>query len=129
MTELISDRKCPSCGNNTGVVMHFEEIPCTCGRSVKMEYIVCECGYSWRSADDKFLDGCIINVENVEELINEVEEFFEDQGVFNNMQQGGSMEELIHRCLRCGEVVVQVNPTTFECPICGFSWEMGEFNE
>jgi C4-type Zn-finger protein len=129
MAEIISDRKCPSCGDNTGAVMHSESIPCTCGRSIKIEYLICECGYSWRSADGKFLDGCLINVENVEELINEVEEFFEDQNIFETPQHGGSMEELIHKCLRCGEVAVQINSNTFECPTCGFSWEMDGFNE
>lgn len=129
MTDQISDRKCPDCGKKTGIVMHIDKIPCTCGRSIVVEYIACVCGYSWRAADGVFMDGCQITVEDVEELLGEVEEFFEDQDIFKGENSGNSMEDLIHKCLRCGKIATQTKQNLYKCTVCGFSWEMDEFNE
>jgi len=131
MTDESDKRKCPSCGNNTGVVMYCEDIPCTCGRYVKIEYAVCDCGYSWRCADGRFLDGCMVSIENVSDMLCGIENFLEEQitnadKVFNN---SNSMEELIHKCLRCGEIAVKINENSYECPVCGFAWETDKFDQ
>ena len=129
MNDRIIDRECPECGQRTGIVMHTDEVPCTCGRSIVVEYVACVCGYSWRSADGVFMDGCQITIENVEELLGEVEEFFEEQGVFEGANSGDSMEDLIHKCLQCGEIAIQTKQNLYECTVCGFSWEVDKFNE
>lgn len=121
-------RKCPECGKMGGRVMHIDEFPCKCGNVIKVAYAVCDCGFSWRAADDTFIDGCNISIENVEQLLSEVGEFFEEQGIFENENNGGSMEELIHRCLRCGEIAVQSRTNLYECTVCGFSWEVDAYN-
>jgi len=122
-------RKCPDCEQMAGHVMHIDEFPCKCGNNVKVEYALCDCGFSWRAVDGTFIDGCKIAVDNVEQLLDEVEEFFEDQGVFENENDGSSMEELIHRCLKCGELATQTKTNIYECTICGFSWEVNNYNE
>lgn len=121
-------RKCPECGDLTGHLMHVDKFPCKCGDKVCVEYAVCDCGMSWRAVDGKFIDGCVISVENVNELVEEVEEFFEDQGMFSGENPGDSMENLIHRCLKCGAIAAQAKENVYECTECDFSWEVDEFN-
>jgi hypothetical protein len=122
-------RKCPECGEMTGHIMHIDEFPCKCGDVVTVEYAVCDCGMSWRAADGTFVDGCNMSIENVEELLSEVENFFEDQEVFAGENSVDSMEDLIHKCLKCGAVATHPRPDLYECTACGFSWEVDKFNE
>lgn len=37
---------------------------------------------------------------------------------------GNNMLDMIHKCIRCGEVVVPLDDFNFECPFCGFEWEI-----
>lgn len=128
MNEKSDLRKCPECGKMTGHVMHIDKFPCKCGDTVQIEYAVCDCGLSWRAVDGVFLDGCNISISNIQELLEEVDEFLVDQEVFNDEDPVDFMEELIHKCLRCGELAAQLKANSYECTVCGFSWEVDKFN-
>ncbi len=122
-------RKCPECEKMTGRLMHVDVFPCKCGDKLEVEYTVCDCGLSWRSIDGAFIDGCNISVDNIGELLDEVEEFFEDQDIFEGEDVGDSMEDLIHKCIKCDEIATQSRPGLYECTACEFSWEVDKFNE
>jgi len=34
------------------------------------------------------------------------------------------MSSLIHKCIRCGEIVIPVNDYSYKCPYCDFEWEI-----
>ena len=131
MTE-IKNKECPRCGHQTGVVVHVDEIPCVCGKLTNVEYVACECGYSWRSANDQILDECQIEVSEAEELKSDLEAFLKEQG-FDlehldnaNLSEslGNSMQDMIHKCLRCDSLAIKVSQNLYECTECNFAWEV-----
>jgi len=34
-----------------------------------------------------------------------------------------TMDEVVHRCLKCNSVAFEVMPESFVCSFCGFEWE------
>ena len=37
---------------------------------------------------------------------------------------GSSMQEIIHKCLRCDTTAFEIGPKLYHCPDCGFEWEV-----
>ena len=35
-----------------------------------------------------------------------------------------TMQDLVHRCLRCETISYEVKPRHYHCPDCGFEWEV-----
>jgi acetyl-CoA carboxylase beta subunit len=35
-----------------------------------------------------------------------------------------TMQEIIHKCLRCDTISYEIQPQLYHCPDCGFEWEV-----
>jgi len=115
---------CRDCGKKTASIITVDEIPCSCGEIIRVKYISCTCGYSYRMAGDLFLDGNKINIEEVSSLLEDITQFFDEHNLFEPKDIGKPMESLIHKCLKCEELAVELTPGKYECTVCGFSWEI-----
>jgi hypothetical protein len=116
---------CRDCGNKTATIVGVDDIPCVCGEITKVYYISCTCGYSYRLAGDIFLDGDKLDLDQVGQVLEKINEFFEDVDIFST-EEPKPMGSLIHKCLKCGELAVETDPNKYECTICGFSWEVDD---
>ena len=132
--------KCPECGDDNGTVMHEDKFPCKCGETVTVRYHGCMCGFSWRTSDDIFVDGMKIDIDELQSIMENADNFFEGlqnlEGItlqvdpFHIPAKFGNMSDMIHKCIKCNEVAVEKKDGLYECsdPECGFSWEVDEFN-
>lgn len=126
------NRMCPGCNELIGQVVHAEKFDCpNCSESVLMEYLSCPCRYSWREINGVFLDGGRIEIDGLEGLLQGINDFIEDYESENRELSPSSMESIIHHCLKCNELAVQIrsNPDVYRCTECSFEWEVDTFNE
>ena len=118
---------CPDCRKETGEIVYVDEIPCEgCGDIVKVFYCSCDCGFSWREVGGKFLDGGKLDPMNINQLLDGMNDFFEN--VKDDLVKENPpimMEDLLHHCIKCGGLAIEIKPNLFECvnDTCGFSWE------
>lgn len=120
---------CPECNNGDTDMLHVDPLECAdCGSTMNIEYWVCDkCNYSFRVINDEFLDGNRITVESMDEAIEDLLEFLDEEGnPFEDDSNVGSMLDLIHPCVKCGEAMTAYNSKTseYECLVCGFKWEI-----
>ena len=113
---------CPKCGEVELKILHTDPIECNdCGSTMNISYCLCpNCQYAFRMNNDQFLDNMDLTKGVVEEVVEELEEMLVDDDHI------GSMLDLVHPCVRCGETMTAYNPDTFEyeCLSCGFKWEV-----
>lgn len=125
------NRMCPGCKLPHGDVMHAEKIPCPhCNEEILMEYLSCQCRYSWRELNGVFLDGGHIEVAGLEGLIQGITDFIESYDI-EETTTPTSMSEMIHRCLKCEALAIQThtNPDAYRCTMCDFEWEVDNTDE
>lgn len=130
--------KCPNCKDDSGIVIHKDVIICNdCGKRLVISYNACRsCSFTWRDNNGKFMDGNVFDEENIQEVLNDLDEIVDDsvfnldkeiEGVFEsaaNEKMNNNMSDMIHKCIKCGEVAVPTDDFNFECPFCGFEWEI-----
>jgi len=119
--------ECVECGSEDSHTVIVESITCKhCGGEVRIEYNICKaCGFTWKTvdgetlADVSFVDDCL------DKLFDEDGELNSDITLnINQSTKGGCMKNYVHRCLRCQTLCFETEEDRYECPECGFIWEV-----
>jgi len=141
--------ECPGCEEDLGICMYKDKIICNdCGKEITISYNACRgCGFTWRDNNGRFMDGGVIDGESMVEVLNgldvsirtqpsmslddinvppemtenEIEALFESVA---NERMEKSMSNMIHKCIKCGELAVPIDEFNYKCPFCGFEWEI-----
>jgi len=131
--------ECPNCKENSGGVMYEDPITCDkCDHNLIISYCACHiCGYTWRLNNGVFMDGNLINGEGVNQMLDELESLIKDEfgddddvevktylGNVKRNNNSRTMSDMIHKCIKCGEMAYPTNNHGFKCSSCGFEWEM-----
>jgi DNA-directed RNA polymerase subunit RPC12/RpoP len=78
----------------------------------------------------KFLDEMAMTTENLGEVVEDLEELLSECDpptiTWTPESNIGSMLDLVHPCVKCGEAMTAYDPETseYECLMCGFKWEI-----
>lgn len=126
--------ECPNCKRNSGGIMYKDVITCgKCGEHIVMDYCSCHmCGYTWRLNNGEFFDGNMVDEEGLDQMLEEIktlvdEELKDEVGYAiekTESKNNFSMSDMIHKCIRCGEIAYLIGDYNFKCPLCGFEWEI-----
>ena len=127
---------CPKCNNDSGGIVYQDCITCDkCGNHIVVDYYVCHvCGYSWRLNNGEFLDVQNIDHEGLDQMLDEIEvlikEEFGDESlevdIKSESNTNSSMFDILHKCIRCGQIAYDNGNNSFTCESCGFQWEVLE---
>lgn len=114
--------KCPGCGRSGLVDLSVQDsVTCECGREIIIGYYICNaCGFAFRTTNGKYVDGYYIDNEVVSKVCD-------DLSVRINVEDGddGALSDYVQRCVRCDQTFIsEPTDTKFECPHCGFEWEV-----
>jgi len=122
---------CPNCKKDSGGIMYKDVITCgKCGEHIVIDYCSCHmCGYTWRLNNGEFLDGNMIDEQGMDQMLEEIktlidEEFDDDVEYIVKKPEGNNMSDMIHKCIRCGELAYPIGEDAFKCSSCGFEWEI-----
>jgi len=125
---------CHNCKRDSGGIMYKDVITCSkCGEHIVVDYCSCHiCGYTWRLNNGEFLDGNMVDEEGLEQMLEEIgtlmeEEFGEDAEYVVKRSENKSylnMSDMIHKCIKCGEIAYLIGDYDFKCSSCGFEWEV-----
>jgi len=121
--------ECPKCEAEI-IILHEDPIECVdCGATMNIQYCICpECNYSFRMNNNEFLDEIQMDADSFDEVIEDLEELLLDEYETNwdDEPNAGSMLDLIHPCVKCGETMTAYDEKTgeYECLDCGFRWEI-----
>lgn len=126
--------ECLHCGSEDSAVILIEAIPCQhCGGEVKIEYNVCKgCGLAWKTVDGKPLSDTTFFDVGLEEIFADDEIFKEFDMVLKKDSlnpPSNNMTDYIHRCLKCNTICFESAEHRWECPSCGFTWEVIKTDE
>jgi len=125
---------CPACNDGKVVILHTDEFECTeCKSKVEIKYCLCRgCGGAFRTNNEIFLDDAFVMSdpetsqilgEIFEGLAAEMGEVVKEIKTHDDARED-IMSNLIHKCIRCGDLSVYKNGNDFKCSACGFEWEI-----
>jgi len=110
--------KCIHCGEIKALLLFVDPLKCLkCGEDLNVEYCHCgACEKAWRSINGIVVDPfCAITIDatpqDLERLLN------------------SNMTDLLHRCVECNAVAVEVRPGYFKCTECSCEWETQDSDE
>ena len=120
--------ECIHCNQDTGATILVESLPCKhCNGEIRMEYNVCkECGMAWKTIDGELVENTTFFDMGLDDIFA-AEDFQEFDMVLNWDQrhvQSSQMADYIHKCFKCQTVCFEVEGNRWECPCCGFTWEV-----
>ena len=109
---------CINCGSKELNTFFTETLPCShCDEINEIAYHACEvCGMVWRSIGNKISDDIMFYGPDLASFLSELPT---PENINNN-----SMQEIIHRCLRCNTVSFEIGTKLYHCPDCSFEWEV-----
>lgn len=118
---------CPNCEDAEIITLHTDVIECNdCGAIINVDYCVCpNCQYSFRTNNGEFLDEMHMTTDALDEVVEDLEELLTGGEMSWDVDTNiGSMLDLLHPCVKCGETMTAYDPKTFEyeCLGCGFKW-------
>lgn len=120
--------ECIGCGNEEGVKTLFvEELPCKhCGGGIGVAYNVCtSCGMAWRSVDgEPMLESTVFDMNELDGVFDDYDDLPDIAINMTHKSTESYMSDYVHKCLRCNSVCYQSGDNKFECPDCGFGWEI-----
>lgn len=119
--------KCCSCGSDKVILFFEEKLPCGhCGEDNVIVYNFCSaCGCVFKS-----LNGEVTNAANFtdNELAAMMNMDIEDvrEVMQTSVAEAGprTMDEMVHKCLKCNAVAFEVRRGEFKCSECDFEWEI-----
>ena len=114
---------CINCGSENFNTFFTETIPCAhCDEINNISYHACQsCGLIWKSIGGKILEGVMFTEPDLGQLLNES---MDKISSFMESSSKNSMQEVIHKCLRCNTISFEIGPKLYHCPDCGFEWEV-----
>jgi ribosomal protein S27E len=121
---------CPNCEDAEIIILHTDVIECNdCGATMNIDYCLCpNCQYACRVNNGEFLDEMNMNTDALDEVVEDLEGLLAECGpptvTWTDESNVGSMLDLLHPCVKCGEAMTAYDPKTFEyeCLGCGFKW-------
>jgi DNA-directed RNA polymerase subunit RPC12/RpoP len=117
--------KCVNCGKENAVTFFTELIPCShCNKDNSITYNVCQdCNSVWKAIDGKPLTEMLFSEAELSDLLGDT---FGSIVGFIEFEEGieGTMNEVVHRCIRCDTQAYEVKPGLYHCPDCSFEWEI-----
>ena len=119
--------KCVECNRTSETVFFVEIYPCpTCDDQVEVEYHACKhCGTVWKTANGEPMDYAKSKIKDFSDIVKnhkKFEDFFSYMAKDDN--DIASMNQVIHRCLQCNHIAYETSDGNYECPDCGFTWEV-----
>lgn len=125
--------KCINCDSIDASDFFSEHIPCShCDETTELVYSACpDCNIVWKSVNGVAIHNSLESAREIDEFFDahtdpEMHDFLND--AFKDFMEitGNSrtMNELIHRCLRCETISYEVRPRFYHCPECNFEWEV-----
>jgi len=130
--------ECPNCKEDLGICIMEDVIICDdCGKQLIISYNACrKCDFTWRDNNGKFMDGDVVDKVSVQEVLANLDNEI-DESVFNldeeierifestaDERMDNNMSDMIHKCIKCGEIAVPVDDFNFKCLSCDFEWEI-----
>ena len=123
---------CPKCEKTELKVLHTDSVECTdCGSTMNTEYCLCpNCQYACRMINGKFLDAMEMTTDALNEVVEDLEGLLDEcddpKITWAADSHIGSMLDLVHPGVKCGETMTAYNQDTleYECLGCGFKWEV-----
>lgn len=99
---------CVNCKCNNVSTFFAEIVPCAyCNGKNDVEYHACKsCGLIWKSINNKIVDHIMFTDPNL------------------GLSLSSSMDEIIHKCLRCDKIAFEIESNLYHCSDCGFEWEV-----
>jgi len=70
---------------------------------------------------DKVLEGVLFGEPDLETNLGDSLSDLMD--LVENSTTGGTMQEVLHRCLKCNTLALEIKPKLYHCPECSFEWE------
>ena len=117
---------CVDCNKESDTVFYREVYPCsTCGDLTIVEYNACKyCGTVWKTANGHPMDPAKTKIKDFAEILDnkDFKDFFDYIGKHDN-EIAASMDQCVHRCLKCNTVAFEIAEGTYKCASCGFEWE------
>ena len=115
---------CVACGSDNISVFFSETFQCTCcDEDNTITFQICrDCGVIWKAVNDLLLKGTAITDP---ELSNFISSNIVGNPEFDNwfdVEVNTSMEEIVHRCLKCNAMAFESKPNVFCCSSCDFTW-------
>jgi len=117
---------CVACGSDNTSVFFSETFQCTCcneGNTITFQ-ICRDCGVIWKAINDSLLYGTTVTDPDLSAFISknisgnsEFENWFDTEVNI-------TMEEVVHRCLKCNAIAFESKPNVFCCSSCAFTWEI-----
>ena len=114
---------CPNCNKDSTIEFFNECIPCVhCNKINTLSYNVCpDCGFVWKkSEDNKNIIGMVFGDDDIKLILKDTDYVFSE----DFFEKKPTMDDVIHRCLRCETVSYEVKEKLYHCPECGFEWEI-----
>ncbi len=113
---------CVNCGSENTDSFFTELIPCGhCDEVNEINYSVCkECSLVWKSIGDQPVAGMMFSEPELGGMISDALDDF----IGLAAETPGTMQEVVHHCLRCQTISYEIKPQLFHCPDCGFEWEV-----
>lgn len=104
---------CVECGSKNVVVFFIEKFPCSCCKEEnRVEYYCCkECETFWKVIGEFVIDSTKFDSKDASAEPTEIKYY------------GNSMDDAIHRCLKCNAIAFEVDEDSYHCPKCHFEWE------
>ena len=118
---------CVHCGGDNSITVLVESLPCGhCGGEIRVEYNICkECGLAWKTVDGELVENATFFDMGLDELFDGDEWLKEfDMVLQMGDVKSNNMADYIHKCLRCRTVCFESGKDRWECPSCGFTWEV-----
>lgn len=108
---------CVSCKSKNSNTFFTEVVSCShCNKDNNIAYHACQdCGLIWKSVDNKIMENIMFTDPDLGQLLSNSL----DENYTNN-----SMNEIIHKCLRCNTIAFEIKHNLYHCPDCSFEWEV-----
>jgi len=115
---------CVTCGSENISVFFSETIPCTsCNEANVISFQICnDCGVIWKAVNDVLLKGTAFVDPELSSFISDK---IVDNPEFDNWfdtKVDITMDEVVHRCLKCNAISFESKPNVFCCSSCDFTW-------
>lgn len=110
---------CINCGSSSTGIFYNEIIPCGhCNEDNEIVHYSCrDCGVIWKAIGNKHV---LMGDPDEEQLLNDLVKSF----MTFIVEPKSTMQEVIHKCLRCGTISYEIQPQLYHCPDCSFEWEV-----
>lgn len=115
--------QCFLCEEGQSTLMSEDQITCKCGDVIIIEYHLCDgCGAVWKMADGDLIENSLLSPEAMDDMFIDLPSIFDQDFEENN--NFTTLAGYVHKCLDCGIIAYERVKGIYQCPGCGFEWEV-----